>query len=344
MRCTNFPIRQTINDYNIARDEIVQFLKPNQDVVSVCEFGSVSSPGISDLDILLVLNDHTVSASDKFILKNLSKNLYQFLGNGTTPLIQSSLINKLHLLGDFDIHTLYGTDFSIKKTFAKPIEIKISNLMDWLPERILKLLTLKSCKKIDIRKSLCALYSIRYSFNQIDSLLNEGKNSVISHQIKRLRSEWFNLKNPIDDFIKVYNTTIKESFSYLEKLEELYLSRIVNNCVSIDCDKNKKLKLYGNSQFIFDSVRKGTYTTAGGINLYLSNAHLLHWYTQAFFDNELSNEINNRLGLHGVKLNVTLNESYLMFNKEKIDVINDNRAFLKGISSKNGMLKYGFFF
>ena len=43
------------NDYRLAKKEITNILK-NQKIVSAYEYGSYNNPGLSDIDLFIVLN------------------------------------------------------------------------------------------------------------------------------------------------------------------------------------------------------------------------------------------------------------------------------------------------
>ena len=52
--------------YQRAREEIIEYYSQNSDILSIYEYGSVSSPGVSDLDIILILKDD-VKTKENFL-------------------------------------------------------------------------------------------------------------------------------------------------------------------------------------------------------------------------------------------------------------------------------------
>ena len=50
-----------VNNYNRAREFIVDYYSRVVDVLLVCEYGTVHCPGLSDLDIMVVLKDDPIS-------------------------------------------------------------------------------------------------------------------------------------------------------------------------------------------------------------------------------------------------------------------------------------------
>ena len=52
----DLPRKKKVSDYNKARFEIIEKYKNINGLISIYEYGSVSAPGISDLDIILVFS------------------------------------------------------------------------------------------------------------------------------------------------------------------------------------------------------------------------------------------------------------------------------------------------
>jgi hypothetical protein len=54
-------------DYDGARDEYLAYLTKNPGIVSVIEFGEIKYPGISDIDWLIIFDEHLTENSDYFL-------------------------------------------------------------------------------------------------------------------------------------------------------------------------------------------------------------------------------------------------------------------------------------
>jgi hypothetical protein len=78
----------------------------------------------------------------------------------------------LNLLDDIEVHRLYGKKIDlIVFNSSKETMIRIFQIFDWLPERLLSLSKVLSKDKILIKSVLGYLYSIRYTFRILDSLV-----------------------------------------------------------------------------------------------------------------------------------------------------------------------------
>ena len=53
----NYPKQALISNYDDVRKAIIKFYMGNSDIISIYEYGSVSAPGVSDLDLIFVLKD-----------------------------------------------------------------------------------------------------------------------------------------------------------------------------------------------------------------------------------------------------------------------------------------------
>ena len=79
---TNFPKKTTIKEYNNALNFLCNKAKRNKDIISVYQIGEVSNPGISDIDIILVVKNKVdakkIEQLEKICIK---KHGYYFMHN-----------------------------------------------------------------------------------------------------------------------------------------------------------------------------------------------------------------------------------------------------------------------
>ena len=149
---TDLPKKVGEDYYQAAREEIIQYYSQNSDVLSVYEYGSVSSPGVSDLDIILVLKDNVKTKEYLFDFSNISTKVHHLLGDGTVmKMSKNSFININFLENKINVKKLYGEDFKLNypdKTYRETLDL--ISVIDWLPERILRLTRVMTSKNINI--------------------------------------------------------------------------------------------------------------------------------------------------------------------------------------------------
>ena len=79
----NYPKQAVIGNYDDVRSAIIEFYDRNEDVISIYEYGSVSNPGVSDLDLIFVLKDKISSTESQFDLSDISTFAQDLVADGT---------------------------------------------------------------------------------------------------------------------------------------------------------------------------------------------------------------------------------------------------------------------
>ncbi len=168
----NLPKKKVLKDYDKARLEIVEKYKNVNGLVSIYEYGSVSAPGISDLDIILVFSDGM--RGKKVKVANNSKFLNFFLKNGTIIKTTEQIFKKFNYIDEFNLKKIYGKKIRLIKISKKRKKfLSLISILDWLPERLLRLAQINSSKKIKVNELLCLLYSVTYSFENLYKITKE---------------------------------------------------------------------------------------------------------------------------------------------------------------------------
>ena len=151
------------NDYRLAKKEITNILK-NQKIVSAYEYGSYNNPGLSDIDLFIVLNKKNTEL--KKILNKIknSENLKFFFEYSTIMITNENLIKNILLFDDLKLNKLFGKDIRILKYKKLKKILKILSILEWLPERILKLKkNIIQFKDVNLRQHLGLLNSLKYT-------------------------------------------------------------------------------------------------------------------------------------------------------------------------------------
>ena len=153
---------KTLKDYNRA---IERFCKDNNDSI-VYLVGEVSHPGISDLDFLIVDNKPIVSDEVK-----------PFLMGGNVLIVPSFAIKDIQTIENFDLKLISGNGpkFDGKKLYDE--NEKIVEVIEWLPERILKCLSM--LKQSPNKRDVLLLHkSINRSIHTVSSITGSKYNQI----------------------------------------------------------------------------------------------------------------------------------------------------------------------
>ena len=259
----NLPRKYTLKDYKNSTDKIVKKYSKTRNLVSLYEWGSVSTPGISDIDIVFVFHDRKIAPLP------LSKRSFYLNDNKTRYLCrhpfvfinEKSLNNIRYVNHHINFNLLFGKNCKIKKLSSKDThQVKVSLLNDLIirhyPRDFLSQLI---NKKINVRDTMLRLNSLRYTLSTFESLTKKKNKSwnLTAKDIKRLKKNWFKSKD-FDLLINLNNDAIDITTEITEKFKDFLLK---NNLVKInygnkvryngeknkslfikDWDKNKALK------------------------------------------------------------------------------------------------------
>jgi hypothetical protein len=282
---------ETLRDYNNA---IEKFCKDNTDS-TIYLVGEVSHPGISDLDFLIVDNKPVID-----------KEVAPYLMGGNVLIVPEFAIKNIQMIENFNLKLINGTGtgFSGKKAYNE--NEKIVEILEWLPERILKCKSL-SKTKTNKRNILLLHKSINRSIQSVSELTGKNYNQItteIARSDNNLKTSEI-LRMSIDSGILAWNDF--EIF-----LLETKMKGMAQGSVSIS------------DHYMFENT---------------FNHLLLYFYRACMIDCQLSAKLSNRLSISVDLLDIDNDlDDYIVRRWKKIDEI---YAWFVENKLKTGMIKYG---
>ena len=197
---SNFPIRYELEDYNQARDKYIQRIAGIADVKAMYQVGTISTPGISDIDLVIVLDDTLRHSSSKDYSINAvgGKVRYLFMHN---PLIVNKSIFKEFLLFPHAEHLksikLVGETVTIEDgaVKGKPVN-RIADVIDNMGSLLRYFTFIVVSGYCPVRMALTKLNALSMNINDFRNIAGQSKPSwdEFVHQVKILRKGWFFLK------------------------------------------------------------------------------------------------------------------------------------------------------
>jgi len=349
----NYPKQALISNYDDVRKAIIKFYMGNSDIISIYEYGSVSAPGVSDLDLIFVLKDQIYSNENEFDLSNISSFAHDLVADGTVIKMPLSIFQKIQYFDNLNFHRLSGEDvFVDKPTELDDKFIKLASIVDWVPERILKLTRLLNSKDVNITNSLCVLHSFGYSLKYLDNVLGTADESLeVIVETARLRGDWHNIDHPEEDLIKCLQEAIDIGYKRLFDYEE-YLRRCDDYLLEdFNCDFDIDLELYNNHFIKFSSSRiEGYESSAKNItcnNKYyvvVSNYFYPHFAILASQRGDLAECMLKKIQPpHPIEDSI-VNDLYKDNLLRKMELAELNAVFLRKNNLKTGLIRYGFHF
>ena len=104
----NYPKQAVIGNYDDVRSAIIEFYDHNEDVISIYEYGSVSNPGVSDLDLIFVLKDEISSTESEFNLSSISAFAQDLVADGTVIKMPLNVFKNRPMPNEIAVGTHHG--------------------------------------------------------------------------------------------------------------------------------------------------------------------------------------------------------------------------------------------
>ena len=164
----NYPKKVDKSFYVTARDSIVNYFSDDNFLESIYEYGSVSSPGISDIDIILVFKKDPKNIF-KYSFSDINKDVYDLVANGNVIKMEKSTFASLNYIDQLNTNLLSGNHINKSILSEKFIDIReLISICDWLPERIKRVEMALSGDVINISYLLCLIHSLNYSIKKVE--------------------------------------------------------------------------------------------------------------------------------------------------------------------------------
>ena len=191
----NDPIPAETQDYEKCRRWMIDYISQRKDIVSLFEYGSVKSPGLSDLDFIVVLSKKPKSDIAKFLHPQNFNTAVSTLMDGATLMIMSEEdFVDVTLWDDISLKCLYGKSLQVKELDGQKLFFtNICRITDWLPWHVCRLTRLLIGGEIPIRKTIGLLYSFKYSLENLKKYLDLSRSHWVKfiEKVVRLRTLWF---------------------------------------------------------------------------------------------------------------------------------------------------------
>ena len=347
----NLPEKVNKDHYENIRQEIQNLFSKNKSVLSIYEYGSVSSPGVSDIDLIFILNDHDLSDTGLFDLHEASESAKKLVADGTVIKMPKNVMHNLMYIDNLFPKRILGKEIFIKEpTQEEKKFITYVALIDWLPERILKLGKIFNSEKINVNNALCTLHSFCYSLRTLNKTLgSDDKSLLVISKTSELRNNWYDLDGPEKHLLKLLKLAIEvghnQIFSYFQflKNQQIYINGEFITGFEVD------LELYPECFLRFvdtkDSIdfNKSLSLFDGRKNYIILPSYFLpHFYYQSLHGGWISNNIKSKFSINlDIELS-SLNKHYLEAIKTKINIMEENAQFLRKNNISSGLLRFGF--
>jgi hypothetical protein len=176
--------------YNLARQKFVSWVNSSDFDLEPLEFGTVKAPGLSDLDLAILVKDKQIEGKNlKFFLNTLPSSIKQIMNGGTLMVFHD--VTRLHYIDDIDLHSIDGQNSpTLDKVDPSQRQLlDLIRLTEWLPERLMRINHEITNGMNNPIRLIGYLYSIRYNLMMISELSDS-----LSSDLSRLSDEIVQLR------------------------------------------------------------------------------------------------------------------------------------------------------
>ena len=195
---TDYPAEEHQKDYEPVRPYLRQRAAGVKGLVGLYEYGTITAPGISDIDLIAVIDEQVTAPEmhDFLVGKDAPMHVARVLDSGTIKPVNAELFSQIQILGEIKTNQIRETDDATKPTAledADRFNVDVTNVIGWLPERILMLRSLLDQPELLIRRVLGGLGSLRHSLTTVSRVLGgkPAETRAFSNDYDRLRTTWF---------------------------------------------------------------------------------------------------------------------------------------------------------
>lgn len=243
MRYTDLPHRVSPDDYERAISHMVDRMRQQRDIVSVMQIGSVTTPGISDIDIMVVSEDGAAcrinpleqsSAPDRYLF------VHGLYGTSRTLFREIRKYTFFH-----HYRTLWGEDLALEEEPSlMPGEIrklKTQTALEYLIKMFITLTVQATFGMIKLRSLFLEVPAVRHDLDFLD--ISHGPLRDLVSAFSVLRQEWFQngdaagaLPHLISAFHSELRHVIEDALStgtwYVPRWSDLRVARNITLCRS----------------------------------------------------------------------------------------------------------------
>lgn len=255
----DFPKKLPLDSYKTSIHEFVEIAKKLKNVEAVYRAGSISVPGISDIDLFVIFKNST-SKIDTINFNKLSALSRQLVGH-EIGYMEREVFEKfdLFLWVHEPLELLYGNHIEYINMNGIEDRLLIKSLMvfEWLIHKSLHIQRCVYDKNIPVRSLLNKLWSFTYTIKIIEEISNERIGEGYIKDIKQLRMNWFKLEdsNRKNELLRIMHSEIDLSFLIVQKLADTLNNNPdwMTNFEINDIKHSKYLRRLSNKNILYKS-------------------------------------------------------------------------------------------
>ena len=357
---SNFPVRYELKDYQEIRDRYIRRVAKLADVKAIYQLGDISVPGISDIDLMVVLNDKLQDSSFKdYTVQSLGgRSRYLFMHNPF--IVDESLFSSFSLFPYAErmkAIKVSDEEFSFKDVSikAEPIN-RIADVIDNTGSLLRSFTFMLTSGYCPVRSTLVKLNALAINIDDFNKITGKSRQSwdEFSNQIKVLRKVWFFLKETDQKkqlvilLNKAFSISYELSFSLANYLRDTGYISILNSMEPLIAQQSfLRFSVFSNTsgegivELWKETMRHLNVDNLKGYKLFLvffPFAFYAQWSCYSQEEGEFSRSFRNYLSLGEEAKIVIQNSAYKDILCQRIKFLDKQISFLKKNKFYYGLL------
>ncbi|MFC1822592.1 hypothetical protein ACFL9T_07780 [Thermodesulfobacteriota bacterium] len=347
----NFPVITSIDVYEEARRLLSEYVSRHQAVVALYEFGSVKSPGISDLDFVVAVQSNPSADLANYLRDNRHPPLVrELMDGGTLMIMRQEDFENILFLDDVDVTLRYGKLIPLEKPTKEIIPfIDLCRLIDWIPERTAQLLNFAVRRKCPVKNTIGILSSLIYSLVKIDNLIGKKDplHEKFSNAMNGIRAGWFNDPAGFSKkLIELLFVGIKLGFSAISDLARYIRQKSFYGNFQIP--ERAALRLGERLSFEFQADPEKTSLNKSpkpNSTIILPALIYLHFAVYALIGGPIGYQIMKNITPTPNNLFLaSVDETLLRIQQKRMELCNSMAKFLMENRFERGLFKFGWYY
>jgi hypothetical protein len=222
MKLIDIPKYLDLIEYENLTTAIINKYSGFEEITAICKIGTVSAPGISDLDFLFIFENESSFRHD--ILNELTGSQRYIMIHNPFGIPEKYLDTQLKKIFFGYFSLLYSkNDFqhNINTNWEIPESVRRQNALEYLVKFFITLSVQLSLNTLKVRSLLLELHALKFDFEELGNMSHELHDSF--NILLELRRDWFNIHQRNEIFIKYIKTFHTLLAEYLNNILDKYL-------------------------------------------------------------------------------------------------------------------------
>lgn len=327
--------------YEPARNYFSDIGRNSEQISSVIEFGTRQASGLSDIDVMVIVETDALFDSRPIWADydSYPQNVKDSLDGGAIKIVTESQFIRLPILGAMNVHYIFGRSIHQQEPDDQTRQlINLVDVMDWLAERIVTLSAHIRSNAAHATRAINCAYSITHTFQRAydAGAISSEISTIYRQKVDKFRQAWRKSpKNMSGQLISWLSQCLDDAYklstivaTYVES-EMLYLPLATS-------DQNKFR--FNNGILLFESPLKDKSEEFGSS---VPSVWLTHLVAQSQRHGTIPSSISSRL--FGVSKNTKIEVSSDISNllSIRMQLCNEMVDTLLPLGMRNNIYRFG---